>query len=99
MGSVDILIPQMGEGLQEVRILLFLKRPGDAIKRDEPIYEMETDKATVEVESPCEGILQEWLAREDEILPIGAPIARIETKAQPVDSAPVTSSAALAGPQ
>ena len=98
MGSVDILIPQMGEGLQEVRILLFLKRPGDAIKRDEPIYEMETDKATVEVESPCEGILQEWLAREDEILAIGAPIARIETKAQPVDSAPVTSSAALAGP-
>jgi pyruvate dehydrogenase E2 component (dihydrolipoamide acetyltransferase) len=98
MGLVEILIPQMGEGLQEVRILLFLKRPGDAVTRDEPIYEMETDKATVEVESPHEGILLEWLAQEDEILPIGAPIARIETKAQSVDSASVTSSAAPAPP-
>ncbi len=97
MGSVDILIPQMGEGLQEVRILLFLKRPGDAIKRDEPIYQMETDKATVEVESPCEGILEEWLAQEDGILSVGAPVGRIRTQAQSltVDTAPGKPSAAL----
>jgi len=78
---VDVLIPQMGEGLQEVVIVGFQKKPGDRIKRDELIYSMETDKAVMEVESPYEGILKEWLAKEGEVLPIGAPIARIETEA------------------
>lgn len=77
----DVLIPQMGEGLQEVRILAFSKRPGEHIAQDELIYSMETDKATMEVESPFEGKLVEWLAAEGQILPIGAPIARVETEA------------------
>jgi pyruvate dehydrogenase E2 component (dihydrolipoamide acetyltransferase) len=62
MPIVEILVPQMGEGLQEVILLNFHKQPGDAVKRDELIYSMETDKATMEVESPYEGVLQEWLA-------------------------------------
>ncbi len=79
MAIVEVLIPQMGEGLHEVRIVGFQKQPGDAVKRDEPLYSMETDKAAMEVESPFEGVLQEWLAQEGAILAIGAPIARIET--------------------
>jgi len=55
MPSYELRIPQMGEGLQEARLLRFLKRPGDIVARDEPIYEMETDKATVEIESPVAG--------------------------------------------
>jgi pyruvate dehydrogenase E2 component (dihydrolipoamide acetyltransferase) len=100
MGSEEILIPRMGEGLQEVRILLFLKRPGDVVKRDEPIYEMETDKATVEVESPYEGVLEQWLAQEDSILPVGAPIARIRVQAQAatLGGPPSTPSAAIEAP-
>src|SRR5256885_14647 len=47
---LEILIPQMGEGLQEVVIVGFQKKPGDYIKRDELIYSMETDKAVMEVE-------------------------------------------------
>lgn len=103
MPIVEVLVPQMGEGLQEVRVLRFLKQPGDVVLRDEHIYEMETDKAVLEVESPYEGKIVEWLAGEGDILPIGAPIAKMET-AMAVDAsapahghaptAPVASSAA-----
>lgn len=78
MASVDILVPQMGEGLTEVRILEFQKKPGDFVKRDELLYSMETDKATMEVESPQDGRLTEWLAKEGDVLAVGAQIARFE---------------------
>ncbi len=58
-----------------------LKQPGDAVKRDEPIYQMETDKAVMDVESPYEGTLVEWLAAVDTILPIGGEVARMEVAA------------------
>lgn len=78
MAIVEILVPQMGEGLQEVVLLSFQKQPGEAIQKDEPLYSMETDKAVMEVESPYEGVLKEWLAEEGAILAVGAPVARIE---------------------
>ena len=77
MTVVDIKVPQMGEGLTEVRLLAFMKAPGEAVARDEVIYTMETDKATLEVESPESGTLEEWLAAEGDVLPIGAAVARI----------------------
>lgn len=79
MALQDIVVPQMGEGLQEVSVVAFHKRPGDFVKRDEALYSMETDKAVVDVESPYEGTIVEWLAGVGDTLPIGAPIARIET--------------------
>lgn len=88
MAIVSIQIPQLGEGLQEARVVSFLKKPGDTIKRDEPIYQMETDKAVMDVESPYSGTLFEWLAAEDDLLAIGADIARIESE----DEQQVTSS-------
>lgn len=78
MAIVSVRIPQMGEGLQEARLVEFLKKPGDHIKRDEPIYVMETDKAVTEVECPYEGTLVEWTAEPNEVLPIGTEIARME---------------------
>ena len=68
MSVIDILVPQMGEGLQEVLLVEFFKKPGDRITRDEPFYSMETDKATMDVECPHEGVLvddivREWAAR------------------------------------
>lgn len=78
MPIVSVRIPQIGEGLQEARLVAVLKQPGDHVRRDEPIYQMETDKAVMDVESPYEGILQEWLAAVDTILPIGGEIARME---------------------
>ncbi len=101
MAIVEVIVPQLGEGLQEVRVLRFLKQPGDRVKRDEHIYEMETDKANVEVESPYEGVVVEWLAKEGDILPIGAPIARMEVEgvvetATPVSHAPQTPTSPVA---
>jgi len=57
-----------------------LKQPGDKIKRDEPIYQMETDKAVMDVESPYEGVLLAWLGKPDEILAIGAEVAQMEVQ-------------------
>lgn len=85
MPIVEIRIPQLGEGLQEARIVSLLKRPGDTVRRDEPIYEMETDKAVMPIESPIGGVLESWTAEEDQVLPIGAVVARMET----TDGAPV----------
>lgn len=81
MAVVSVRIPQIGEGLQEARLVAVLKQPGDKIRRDEPIYQMETDKAVMDVESPTEGVLIEWLAQPDDILPIGAEVARVEVVA------------------
>jgi pyruvate dehydrogenase E2 component (dihydrolipoamide acetyltransferase) len=78
MPSVPVNIPQIGEGLQEARLVGVLKQPGDHVKRDEPIYQMETDKAVMDVESPYEGVLEKWLAEVDEILPIGAAVAMMQ---------------------
>src|SRR5213079_2141015 len=86
MAIVEIRIPQLGEGLQEARLIRFLKQPGDAVARDEPIYEMETDKAVMEIESPTAGILEAWDAAEDDVLPIGAVIGRIDSDGAPTKS-------------
>ena len=78
MPIVSVCIPQMGEGLQEARLVAVLKQPGDFVKRDEPLYQMETDKAVMDVESPFEGVLTEWLVATDTILPIGSEIAKMD---------------------
>ena len=78
MPVVSVRIPQIGEGLQEARLVAVLKRPGDVIKRDEHIYQMETDKAVMDVESPYEGVLVSWSAEVDTILPIGGEVAKME---------------------
>ena len=79
MPIVAVRIPQIGEGLQEARLVAVLKQPGDRIRRDEPIYQMETDKAVMDVESPFEGTLVRWLAAPDDVLEIGAAVAEIST--------------------
>ena len=82
MTLVDIRIPQLGEGLQEALVLALLKTPGSQVDKDEPVFEMETDKARVSVEAACAGMLREWLVREGDVVAIGAVIGRIE----PVDT-------------
>lgn len=99
MPIVDVLVPQMGEGLHEVLIVEFAKKPGEPVQRDEPIYHMETDKATMEVESPHEGVIVEWLASEGDVVPIGAAIARMEVADSAVaGNGAATGTAATAAP-
>jgi pyruvate dehydrogenase E2 component (dihydrolipoamide acetyltransferase) len=75
---ISVRIPQLGEGLQEALLVELLKQPGDDIRRDEPIYTMETDKATTDVESPYDGKLVEWLVEPGTVLSIGHEIAKME---------------------
>lgn len=88
MPLVEIHLPQIGEGLQEARLVALLKKPGESVARDEPIYQMETDKAVMDVESPYAGIVVEWLAEEDAVLPIGAAVARLEVAGEISPEAP-----------
>lgn len=105
MPIISVRIPQIGEGLQEARLVAVLKQPGDHVKRDEPIYQMETDKAVMDVESPYEGILVEWLGQADDVLEIGAEVARmdvasaVETQAAPAESAPIAETLMGEGPK
>lgn len=87
MPEVSLFIPQIGEGLQEARLVAVLKQPGEKVKRDEPIYQMETDKAVMDVESPYEGTLLKWSAQVDAVLPIGAEVAVMDTL-DPAQAAP-----------
>ncbi|MEU1546795.1 beta-ketoacyl synthase N-terminal-like domain-containing protein, partial [Nocardia sp. NPDC005745] len=72
-----LTIPRIGEGQVDVRILRLYKAPGDPVSKDEPIYEMETAKATVDVESPVAGVLGRWFVVEEETVDIGADVAEI----------------------
>lgn len=78
MPTVAIRIPQLGEGLQESLVIELFKTAGDQVKRDEPLYAMETDKGTMDIESPYDGVLTEWLVEEGTVHKIGAAIAHME---------------------
>ncbi|MCG9894555.1 MAG: 2-oxo acid dehydrogenase subunit E2 [Fimbriimonadaceae bacterium] len=82
-------MPQIGEGLEEARIVALLKQPGDSVRRDEPIYQMETDKAVMDVESSADGIVVEWKVKVDDVVPIGAPVVVVRS----AGSEPVTPTA------
>jgi pyruvate/2-oxoglutarate dehydrogenase complex dihydrolipoamide acyltransferase (E2) component len=71
---LEVRIPQLGEGLREVRIVQLLPKPGDVVRRGDPLYVIETDKTTVEMESPHSGRIHRWLVSTDDVVPIGAPI-------------------------
>lgn len=73
----DIEMPQMGADMQEGTLLKWLKQPGDSVARGEIIAEIETDKANIEIESFEAGVLQEVLANEGDVIPVGQVIARI----------------------
>ena len=92
MPEVSLQIPQIGEGLQEARVVAFLKQPGDTVKRDDVIYQMETDKAVMDVESPYEGRVVKWLAEVDDVLSIGADILVMDTDEGSGDSTPANDS-------
>ncbi|HTI21787.1 MAG TPA: amino acid adenylation domain-containing protein [Kutzneria sp.] len=72
-----LAVPQLGEGIVEVRILSLRKQPGERVAKDEVVYEMEHDKAAVEIESPADGVLTRWLVAEGDTVPIGAVVAEI----------------------
>jgi|SRR5450631_280531 len=80
MAIVDLLMPKMGESIMEATILKWNKKPGDRIQQDESLLDIATDKVDSEVPSTTAGILKEILFGENDVVPVGAVIARIETE-------------------
>lgn len=79
MATVDLVMPKMGESIMEATILKWHKQPGDAVKMDETILEIATDKVDSEVPSTAEGVIEEVLFNVNDVVPIGKVIARIRT--------------------
>jgi 2-oxoisovalerate dehydrogenase E2 component (dihydrolipoyl transacylase) len=90
--SVTIELPHVGESVVEGTIGKWLKKPGETVKRYEPLVEIITDKVTMEVPSPVEGSLVKLLAEEGETLLMGAPIAEVATADSPEGAEPETAS-------
>jgi 2-oxoglutarate dehydrogenase E2 component (dihydrolipoamide succinyltransferase) len=88
MALVDLVMPKLGESIMEATILRWHKKPGDTIKMDETVLDIATDKVDSEVPSTAEGVLSEILFSENDVVPIGAVIARIATNASATVAAP-----------
>jgi 2-oxoglutarate dehydrogenase E2 component (dihydrolipoamide succinyltransferase) len=84
---VDVIMPQMGESIAEGTLTKWLKKPGDKVARDEPIFEISTDKVDAEIPSPSAGILAEVKVQEGQTVPINTVVALIETEAGAAASA------------
>src|SRR5450755_783383 len=80
MSLVDLIMPKLGESIMEATILKWLKKPGDIVEQDETILEIATDKVDSEVPSTTNGVIAEILFNENDVVPIGKVIARINTE-------------------
>ncbi len=89
--AIDIVVPALGESISEGTIAVWLKKEGDSLSVDEPVVELETDKATVEIGAPAAGVLTEILAAEGEDVEVGAVLGRIDPNPSAAISAPVQS--------
>jgi pyruvate dehydrogenase E2 component (dihydrolipoamide acetyltransferase) len=76
--AVDVIMPQMGESIFEGTITKWLKKPGDKIERDEPLFEISTDKVDAEIPSPSAGVLKEIKVNEGQTVPIQTVVAVID---------------------
>ena len=76
--AVDVIMPQMGESIFEGTITKWLKKPGDKIERDEPLFEISTDKVDAEIPSPSAGVLKEIKVNEGQTVPIQTIVAMID---------------------
>ncbi len=104
MPLVDLVMPKLGESIMEATVLKWHKKPGDTIKEDETVLDIATDKVDSEVPSTAAGVIEEILYKENDVVPIGAVIAKIRVgadaavtaaPAQPAAPAPVYEEASV----
>ena len=102
MAKIDVIMPQMGESIAEGTLSRWIKKVGEPIKRDEPIFEISTDKVDAEIPAPTAGVLAEILVQEGETVAVQTVVARIETDATAAaekPKAPAAPSPAAPAPQ
>lgn len=83
----DVVLPSLGESVTEGIVTKWFKAVGDPVERDEPLYEISTDKVDSELPSPATGVLREILAAEGDTVPVGATVAVIDDGARAEGSA------------
>ena len=94
MARIDVLMPQMGESIAEGTLSKWLKKVGDEVKRDEPLFEISTDKVDAEIPAPSAGVLAEIKVQQGQTVPVQTLVAVIETEkgaAAPAGAAPPSS--------
>jgi len=94
----DVVMPQMGESIVEGTLTKWLKKPGDKVERDEPLFEISTDKVDTEIPSPAAGTLGELLVQEGQTVQVNAIVARINEGGNGVPAAAAPPPAAAAPP-
>jgi len=100
--ATEIRVPTLGESVSEATIGRWFKKPGDAVKADEPLLELETDKVTLEVNAPAAGVLAEVTVKDGETVEAGALLGQIEAgaagaKGKTAKAGPTAKDAATAG--
>jgi len=101
MARVDVLMPQMGESIAEGTLSKWLKKVGDPVKRDEPLFEISTDKVDAEIPAPAAGVLAEIKVQEGQTVPVQTLVAILETEkgaAAPAPAKPEPPKAAAPAP-
>ncbi|MCW2348707.1 MULTISPECIES: 2-oxoglutarate dehydrogenase complex dihydrolipoyllysine-residue succinyltransferase [unclassified Sphingobium] len=97
--ATEVKVPTLGESVTEATVGQWLKKPGDAVKADEPIASLETDKVAVEVPAPVAGVLGELLVKEGDTVNVGAVIATVQEGAAAASKpAPAKAEAAAPAP-
>ena len=94
MARIDVPMPQMGESIAEGTVSRWLKQIGDSVKRDEPMFEISTDKVDAEIPSPSAGVLVEILVKEGQTVAVQTIVARLETDAAAAATAPAATAPA-----
>jgi pyruvate dehydrogenase E2 component (dihydrolipoamide acetyltransferase) len=97
--AVDIVMPQMGESIFEGTITKWLKKPGDKVERDEPLFEISTDKVDAEIPSPSAGVLKEIKVGEGKTVPIQTVVGVIDAAGDGVAAAKAAASAPAPAPK
>ena len=90
---IDVVMPQMGESIVEGTLTKWLKKAGEHVERDEPLFEISTDKVDTEIPAPAAGVLKEVLVEEGKTVAISTVVGRIEEGAGNGASAPAQAAA------
>jgi pyruvate dehydrogenase E2 component (dihydrolipoamide acetyltransferase) len=94
MATIDVIMPQMGESIAEGTLSRWIKKVGEPVKRDEPIFEISTDKVDAEIPAPAAGVLSEILVQEGQTVAVQTVVARIDTEAGAGAAKPAPSTSA-----
>jgi pyruvate dehydrogenase E2 component (dihydrolipoamide acetyltransferase) len=92
--ATEIVMPQMGESIVEGTITKWLKKPGDKVQRDEPLFEISTDKVDAEIPAPASGVLQEIKVAEGNTVQVNTVVGTIASDGEVVGTAPAKAAAA-----